>query len=207
MKQNPLNSENTVQDTEEGAVTEGTASVPAVKTKRVRKIFNMVLYGVLFAVLAFLIVVLVWIIVDKITNKSPVTRVFGYSFLVVETGSMSGTIEEGDLVIITKAEEYKVGDIITFLPEGDKIPTTHRIVRIVGDNFFTRGDANGNAEDPRPVTYENILGKVVSTVPKVGLFFRWFATDFGWIYFVGIVAIVAIGVVLIKKIPSHEDEK
>lgn len=177
----------------------------AVKNKRGRKVFNIVLYSVLFAVLAFLIVTLVWIIVDRITSKSPVTSVYGHSFLVVETGSMSGTIEEGDLIVISKTDDYKTGDIITFLPEGDSIPTTHRIIRIDGDNFYTRGDANGNAEDPRPVTKDDILGEVVSVIPGVGLFFRWFAQDFGWIYFVGIVAIITIGVVLIKKIPSSKD--
>lgn len=175
--------------------------------KRKHKVLSWVLYGILFAVLAFLIVVLGWIIVDKCTSKSPVTRVFGYSFLVVETGSMSGTIEEGDLVVVSKTDDYRVGDIITFLPEGEKVPTTHRIVRIDGENYYTRGDANGNAEDPRPVTYENILGEVVSTIPNVGLFFRWFALDYGWIYLVGIVAIVVIGVVLVKKIPSRKDEE
>ena len=81
-------------------------------------------------------------------------------------------------------------------------PTTHRIIRIDGQNYYTRGDANGNAEDPRPVTKENILGEVVNVIPGVGLFFRWFAQDFGWIYFAGIIAITVIGVVLIKKIPS-----
>ncbi len=172
------------------------------RTKRIRKIFSIALYGVLFAVLAFLIVTLIWIIVDRFTRKSPVTSVYGYSFLVVETGSMSGTIEEGDLIVVSGTDDYKVGDIITFMPEGDKIPTTHRIIRIDGQNYYTRGDANGNAEDPRPVTKDNILGEVVNVIPGVGLFFRWFAQDFGWIYFAGIIAITVIGVVLIKKIPS-----
>ncbi len=202
MKHEPKNQNN------DGVNSDGAnAGQASVKIRRARKIIGIVLYSLLFAVLAFLITTLVWIIVDRCTSKSPVTNVYGHSFLVVVSGSMSGTIEVGDMVIISKTEDYKVGDIITFLPEGDDAPTTHRIVRIDGENIYTRGDANGNSEDPRPITYDNILGEVVSVIPNVGLFFSWFAFDFGWIYMVGIVAIIVIGIVLIKKIPSKKDEE
>ncbi len=202
MTHEPTNENNDNVNSDGADVGQATA-----KIGRARTITGIVLYSLLFAVLAFLIITLVWVIVDRCTSKSPVTSVYGHSFLVVATGSMSGTIEEGDMVIIAKTEDYKVGDIVTFLPERDKVPTTHRIVRIDGENIYTRGDANGNAEDPRPITYENILGEVVSVIPNVGLFFSWFAFDFGWIYLVGIVAIIAIGIVLIKKIPSKKDEE
>ena len=129
--------------------------------------------------------VLLWIAIDKLVNKSPVPSLFGHSFLTVQTGSMAGTIDEGDLIIITKTKDYRVGDIICFLPDGDKIPTTHRIIRINDGNYFTKGDAN-NAADPNPVKVENILGEVASVVPHVGLFFGWVANDFGWIYIVEI---------------------
>lgn len=177
----------------------------AVKGKW-RKPLNIALSCVCLAIAAFLVFVLLWIAIDKLVNKSPVPSLFGYSFLTVQTGSMAGTIDEGDLIIISKTKDYRVGDIICFLPDGDKIPTTHRIIRINDGNYFTKGDAN-NAADPNPVKVENILGEVTSVVPHVGLFFGWVANDFGWIYIVGIVLIVVIGVVLIKKIPAGESRE
>ena len=69
------------------------AGQASVKIGRARKIIWIILYSLLFAVLAFLITTLVWVIVDRCTSKSPVTSVYGHSFLVVVSGSMSGTIE------------------------------------------------------------------------------------------------------------------
>ena len=107
MTHEPTNENNDNVNSDGADVGQATA-----KIGRTRKITGIVLYSLLFAVLAFLIITLVWVIVDRCTSKSPVTSVYGHSFLVVATGSMSGTIEEGDMVIIAKTEDYKVGDIV-----------------------------------------------------------------------------------------------
>ena len=72
-----------------------------------------------------------------------------------------------------KTGEYKIGDIVTYIQEGDKIPTTHRIVDFKdGGGFVTRGDAN-NAEDLHTVYEDEILGEVVLTLHTLGLVFGW----------------------------------
>jgi lipoprotein signal peptidase len=43
-----------------------------------------------------------------------------------------------------------------------------------------------------------ILGEVVTTIPHVGLFFSWLTAESGWVYLVAVVAIIALGIVLIK---------
>lgn len=122
----------------------------------------------------------------------------GYSSLVVETGSMSGTIEEGDVIIIKDTGDYKIGDIITFFKEGEKIPTTHRIVNIDDDGgFVTRGDAN-NSEDIHNVYEDEICGEVVLTMHKLGLLIGWVGKGGGYIYILGFLLIVGLGIFLIK---------
>jgi signal peptidase len=163
----------------------------------VLSVVKKVVLGILIAIIAFLIVVAAILCWDKFVNKSPAPSVFGYSGLVVTTGSMSGTIEEGDLVIIKNTGDYKIGDIVTYIGENETTPTTHRIVNYDGDKFVTKGDAN-NVDDLVHITDDMILGEVVTTIPHVGLFFSWLTAESGWVYLVAVVAIIALGIVLIK---------
>lgn len=174
--------------------------------KKARSAVKIVFMSLGIAIVAFLFFVVATLAVDKFIKKSPVPSFFGYSTLIVTTGSMSGTIEQGDMIVIKKTDEYKIGDVITFIPEGESIPTTHRIIRISGDHYYTKGDAN-NAEDMRPVTADRIVGKVINTYSHAGLFFGWLKDDFGWAYIVLAVAIVIAGVLLLKYVSFSKNKE
>lgn len=95
----------------------------------------------------------------------------GYKFFVVLTGSMSPTIEVGDLVIVkeTEPEAISVGDVITYSVGNDNV-VTHRVKDIVEEErlqFVTQGDAN-NVEDMNPVKHEDLVGKVMYHLGGVG---------------------------------------
>lgn len=173
-------------------------------TSKAKRVTGIVFLSLGLAVVAFLFTVAVTLAVDKFVKKKPVPAFCGISTLIVQTGSMSGTIDEGDLIIVKRRDDYRVGDIITFMPEYASVPTTHRIVRIQDGKFYTKGDAN-NAEDTRPITKDNIVGKVVGTVPHVGLFFRWIKDDFGWAYIVAVAAVVVSGVILYKVFAAKKE--
>lgn len=146
--------------------------------------------AVLCTLAAMLVLVAGSLLFDKTVNRAAAPSAFGYSALVVATGSMSGTIEIGDLVFIRNTGDYAVGDIITFLPVGATVTTTHRIIRREGGLFYTKGDAN-NSEDLAPVRPEQIVGEVVAVVPGVGLFFEWLKTPDG-LTFAGITVALVI---------------
>ena len=96
--------------------------VEEIKEKSlVKKIFSWIGTGFL----TLLVVIASWLCFDKFVLGHQVPSIFGYSSLMVATGSMSGTIEEGDLIIIKDTGDYKIGDIVTFFQDGDTIPTTH----------------------------------------------------------------------------------
>lgn len=94
---------------------------------------------------------------------------------VVATGSMQPMIDPGDVIIIEKVtdmeglEALKVGDVIQF--KQDNILITHRIeeVNVVDGvvNFTTKGD-NNSESDRQPVKPEQVRGRIVKVVPKVG---------------------------------------
>lgn len=96
-------------------------------------------------------------------NRQP--SIFGYSMAAIVSGSMSGTIEVDDLVVIHQEEAYEIGDIISY--DDGNVFVVHRIIRKEDDSFITKGDAN-NTEDPEPVMFEDITGKVVAVIPKLG---------------------------------------
>jgi len=101
--------------------------------------------------------------------------IFPYQPQLVGSGSMSPVINTGDVVIISRvlADEIKVGDVIQFrrMENNQAIAIIHRVVEIqepVNTRLFiTKGDANA-APDANPVNQQNMMGKVVFILPKVG---------------------------------------
>ena len=119
----------------------------------------------------FLVVVFILIIIGsyyifqiKIMNKG-YADIFGYTFFEVATGSMSPTIEIGDVVIVKITKQVDIDDIIVYQDESSFI--THRLVEIDGDKMIAKGDAN-NSED-KPIQSNMILGQVIKIIPKVGI--------------------------------------
>ena len=177
------------------------------KLSKVLNTIKKVCSWIFYAFLSILIIVTGWLCIDKYIVKSPIPSMFGYSSLLVATGSMSGTIEEGDLIFIKDTGDYKIGDIVTFFQEDDTIPTTHRIWNIDEDGkFITRGDAN-NSYDPKHITSDEIYGEVVLVVPAVGIAIDWLIDGGGYIYAVGVILIIGIGIYLLKNDELSEVEE
>lgn len=89
-----------------------------------------------------------------------------YKIFLVQSGSMSPSINTGDLVIVKPISKYQKGDIITFLSKNN-FSITHRITEIKNNEFITKGDANQVA-DQETVDINYILGKVIYTIPRFG---------------------------------------
>lgn len=91
---------------------------------------------------------------------------------LIGSGSMTPFLKVGDVVIVAKTpvNNIKIGDIIEY-HSTEKTDIVHRVVEIQQSNgtlqFITKGDAN-NAADENPVLAENVVGKVVFDVPKIG---------------------------------------
>ncbi len=121
-----------------------------------------------------------------------VPRLFGYHIYSVVSGSMEPAIPTGSLVYIGEVEPAEVaeGEVIAFYGARDSASIiTHRVVenRVVTGEFVTRGDAN-QTKDMNPVPYENVIGKVVRSVPGAGVMAEMFTSREGKILAGGVIA-------------------
>jgi signal peptidase I len=105
----------------------------------------------------------------------------GFRALVVQSGSMSPTIEAGDVVVVRMVipSEVAVGDIVTFHDQSRGRLVTHRVTKVKPDvdsiSFVTRGDANTGVERwalPR----SGSMGKVAFHVSGLGYVVRGVST-------------------------------
>ena len=125
--------------------------------KEILKIIKKVIVDLIIFVLSIIAILVIWGFVQLNIQNKEYVNIFGYSILSTETGSMSPTIEVGDIIIIKIGDEIKKNDIITY--KQDDVLITHRIEQIDGDTIITKGDYN-NIQD-EPIERSQVIGKVV----------------------------------------------
>ncbi len=101
--------------------------------------------------------------------------IFGYSHLIVNSGSMETALSVDDLIIIQQNAPYGKNDIITFWQ--DHLFVTHRIVDESETGLVTKGDANPIADEP--IERSQVVGKVVGIVPGMGSVIRMLQSPYG----------------------------
>lgn len=92
---------------------------------------------------------------------------WGWTPVVITSGSMQPTLTRGSLVVIDSNKSATVGDVVTFEDPNREGSITHRVIAIDEDGLITKGDANAQP-DPQPVGTEDIQGRVRVAVPLVG---------------------------------------
>lgn len=171
------------------------------KNKNILRVIGNIAF---YTVLIFLVFITFSIFNAEKQGKQP--ELFGYKAFVILTGSMSPSIEPGDLVIVKDipANEIKIDDVITFGSNKDNI-TTHRVKEIINDDslkFITQGDAN-NIQDASPVEFRNVLGKVIRVIPNVGTSIKYIQENIIKIILITIIAI--FGVAIIRKVIKNRN--
>jgi signal peptidase len=123
----------------------------------------------------------------------------------VRSGSMTPTIETGDVVVTEPIAplDVAVGDIVTFSdPEGTGRLYSHRVQSIFpvhGEvRFVTRGDANTSTEH-WAVPLDGQVGRVAYRVPKLGFAVAWLSTPPARLALVVLPALM-LGWMLMKRI-------
>ncbi|MBU0546873.1 signal peptidase I [Patescibacteria group bacterium] len=122
-----------------------------------------IIYSTLIAFIAIIALLL-------IVSILPITG--NIKFMTVISGSMEPAIKIGSVVMVKPANDYNIGDVITFgQVTKTKAPTSHRIydIKVVDGQpvYITKGDTN-NAPDAREVPKKEVLGKVMFSVPYLG---------------------------------------
>ena len=122
---------------------------------------------------------------SKGLSKSPLLNAY-----VIVTESMVPTINVNDAIIVKRVKDntLDIGDIITFSSNDvyfNGLTVTHRIVGkkldVDGNYIYrTKGD-NSSLEDTALVDLNNIYGKVVLRLPKIGYIQGFVSTPLGFV--------------------------
>jgi signal peptidase len=138
-------------------------SQPAAKSQRfAQHLLHIILDTVLIVVAAFALAVAGAAIYMVATGGQ--SSIFGYSFEVVTSGSMTPVISTGDLIVVKEEPTYAQGDVVTYKDASGNL-ITHRIVGVGDDGrYVTKGDAN-NVADRVAVSKSDIVGELVFVVP------------------------------------------
>ena len=147
-----------------------------MKTEKALTVLWRVLKALVLVIAGILLLSNLYRLAAREIFKVKDPTVFGYSSAVVLTGSMSGTIEPDDLIITHKQSDYMVGNVVMYQTDGT--PVTHRIVSESDKGYRTKGDAN-NTDDGTDIPKEDVVGKVVLVIPKIGAVIRFVRTPIG----------------------------
>lgn len=160
------------------------------KRKPIQYIVGILSYALFIFLLLIGITLLIYFLNIKIKQSKGDYSAPTFNGYVVLTGSMVPEIMEKDVVITKKipAQNLQVRDIITFAssdPRWKGTIITHRIIEKYKLNdgsyeFRTKGDFNNVADDAL-VQEDNIFGKVILTIPKLGYLQMFLATKSGWV--------------------------
>ena len=134
-----------------------------------KKIAKTIVNIILEKIIVILGIILLITIYNNIQIKvlgNDYASFFGHSIFEVQTGSMEPEISAGDWIIVKYDNNIELNDIVTFQQKDDFI--THRVIESYNGTFVTKGDAN-NAKD-KPISKEQIIGKVTKILPNFGIF-------------------------------------
>ena len=185
-------------------------NVKVVKKKEplIKFILGVLSYAVFIWLLLIGITLLVYVLDIKIRAAKGDTSPPKYNAFVVLSGSMLPEIQVYDVVITKKvdAKSLKEGDVITFASSDTRFLNTiitHRIIKknydskTGGYTFQTQGD-NNNVADSALVQPNNIYGKVILKIPKLGYLQEFLASDGGWILVILLPCLIVISYDIVK---------
>ena len=155
--------------------------------KALKIIRNVIVW--LIAIIA--VCMMVFTIVSVSTFDRSDRSLFGYKAFIVLSDSMSKTdFDAGDLALVKEVDPstLKEGDIIAYTSQntsnyGETV--THKIRKLTTDaegnpGFITYGTTT-DTDDETVVTYESVIGKYETRIPKVGTFFQFLKSTPGYI--------------------------
>lgn len=135
-------------------------------------------------------------------QKKEYANIFGYSFFEVATGSMSPTIEVGDVVITKITKDVKKNDVIVY--KDDESIITHRLIEKNEKEIITRGDAN-NSED-KPIEENMIIGQVIKIIPQLGTWQKILSSPEILVLIIMLIIILSIIYAYTSKAEEKDDE-
>ncbi len=178
-------------------------------TKGKKNLFQLILKLLSYIVIAFVCVItfflLYYIVSSQIHAKDANYRP-GISIYTIVSPSMNPVIEVYDIVVNAKVSDpakIGIGDIITYKSKAansEGMTITHRVVAVDKSQdgqyeYMTQGD-NNSEPDSLMVTFDQVIGKEIMIIPKLGKLQFLIANRKGWL----LLLLIPIGIYLIKDL-------
>lgn len=188
------------------------------KQKPIQYIIGILSYALFTFLLLIGLTLLIYFLNTKIKQSRGDYSASTFNGYVVLTGSMLPNIKPNDVVFTKKVPGAKLEpkDIITFAssdPRFNGTIITHRIIEKFKTNagtyeFRTKGD-NNNVADDALVQEDNIMGKVILKIPKLGYLQTFLATKGGWIIAILIpsLGVISYDILKLLKIVGKKTKK
>lgn len=177
--------------------------------EKILKLFTIVFKLLYYLVISFVCLIaafLVYYIVASQVNADNPNYKPRISIYTIVSPSMTPNINVYDVVVNIRPEhpdEVEIGDIITYkstAATSEGMTITHRVVakEQLPDGtyeYMTQGD-NNSEPDSVYVTFNNIIGKEIITIPKVGHLQFLIANQKGWLFLL----LIPIAIYLLKEL-------
>lgn len=179
-----------------------------------------VVFYILSAIVILLLALTLYHVLAAGKDGEP-PSVLGYSLFIVTTDSMEPEMPVGSAAVVRRTDpaSLKAGDIITFREgldvQGKLIVNTHRIAEVTEEDgqlaFRTKGD-NSPEPDETLCTGEQVYGRAVFAIPKLGDFFNFIKTPLGLLCCIALPLVVLLIIEVInliclsRKNAGEEDE-
>lgn len=89
------------------------------------------------------------------------------TWVITSGTSMAPLLDDGDLVLVRKRDDYAVGSVVAYRSADLKHTVLHRIVGEEAGRYVLKGDANSWTDSTLPTTRE-VAGEMLVRVPDVG---------------------------------------
>ena len=172
-----------------------------IEKKRIKNTIKFIYMPFVIAIA----VIIIYMGYLKFIKKDNNASIFGFKQYMVLTGSMEPNYNIGDLIIVKeiRENEIKKGDVITYSIGNSNETVSHRIIDISKKDgniqYQTKGD-NNNAPDTDLVNFNEIQGKVVFKISKLGMIIGKFTSGTG-------IAIVIFFVAINYMYANRKEEK
>ncbi|PKK87037.1 MAG: signal peptidase I [Tenericutes bacterium HGW-Tenericutes-8] len=200
--------------------------MPMNKNSTLRKSLNIagnvLFYGLIVLLLLFSIANL------TVKSEKDIANVFGRGFLPVLSDSMEGEdgFDKGDLLFVkiindSEANDFSVGDVVTFYDITIAALNTHRVVEVTNSYIVTQGDkanainpyeiaGDNTGKDYQIVAYEDVKAVHTGTWSGVGSAVNYLQTPVGFAIFIILPVVLLLayqGFVLTKALLAVNKEK
>lgn len=156
------------------------------------KIFKNTILALMITALTLVLILTMY---SRITGNNP--SLCGYSLFRVSSGSMSPTLEIGDIILVNECdgETVKTGDIVTYVAESGTMEgnlVTHRVIEAPykqNSEIFlvTKGDSNPSPDSP--IKASQVEGRMITKISFLRYIFDIFVTPWGLVILFGLIII------------------